>query len=309
MAHFYPVGVAGKAWGDAERAEWLKQAGVVKRSYEEEVLKKLEPLKATFDVVQYGALSLDPARYPLFYVKSRGWEASRPTVLVTGGTHGYETSGVQGALLFLETVAVKYSELFNIIVCPCVSPWGFECIQRWNPQTVDPNRSYVADSPSEECAAVVALVAGLGVEQWTMHLDFHETTDTDDTEFRPAKASRDGLELEDEGIPDGFYLIGDIDNQQPEWHKAMIDGVREVTHIAPADANGQIVGLPMSQEGVVNSARAGKGKGVTNATFATTTEVYPDSKVKPVTPEQCNRAQLAAITSGLDYIVSNVLKA
>lgn len=56
-----------------------------------------------------------------------------------------------------------------------------------------------------------------------------------------------------------------------------------------------------------NSCRVGKGKGVTNARFATTTEVYPDSKATAVTGEQCNRAQVAAITSGLDYIITNVL--
>jgi len=43
-------------------------------------------------------------------------------------------------------------------------------------------------------------------------------------------------------IPDGFYLMGCTDTPQPEWHKAMIDKVREVTHIAPADANDQILG-------------------------------------------------------------------
>ena len=59
------------------------------------------------DVVPYGALSLDPARYPLFVVKTRRWEASKPSVLVTGGVHGYETSGVQGAILFCQTKMVK----------------------------------------------------------------------------------------------------------------------------------------------------------------------------------------------------------
>ena len=109
--------------------------------------------------------------------------------------------------------------------------------------------------------------------------------------------------MEDEGgIPDGFYLIGDVENPQPEWHEAMINAVRPITHIAPADANNKIVGLAVAQEGVVNSKRDGKGKGVTNALYVTTTEVYPDSKEKVVTAEQCNHAQVAAITSGLDYI-------
>lgn len=306
--HFYPVGTAGKAWGDEERAQWLKLVGEVKRSYKDEVLTKVETLKESFDVEQYGCLSQDPKRYPLFVVKTRGWDPkAKPSVLVTGGTHGYETSGVQGALLFAASEMAKYSQHFNIAVCPCVSPWSYECIQRWNAQTVDPNRSYVTDSPSEECAKVMELVAQLEVPQWSMHLDLHETTDTDDTEFRPAKASRDGLPLEDDSIPDGFYLMGNVADPQPEWHTAMIDAVREVTHIAPADASGNIVGLPIAQEGVVNSTSPGKGKGITNARCATTTEVYPDSKSKPVTGDQCNKAQVAAIVAGLDYIIANVL--
>ena len=50
--HFYPVGSAGNAWGDEERAQWLKHVGVVKRSYKEEVLDKLESLKEKYDVEQ-----------------------------------------------------------------------------------------------------------------------------------------------------------------------------------------------------------------------------------------------------------------
>ena len=148
----------------------------------------------------------------------------------------------------------KYSQLFNIAVCPCVSPWSYECIQRWNAEALDPNRFFLSDSPCEECAAVVALIASMNVPQWLMHCDLHETTDSDDSEFRPAKASRDGLALPVESIPDGFYLIGNELEPQAGWHKAMIDAVAKVTHIAPPDANNQIVGLDQVQRGVVRSA-------------------------------------------------------
>ena len=43
------------------------------------------------------------------------------------------------------------------------------------------------------------LVQSKGVA-WQMHLDLHETTDTDETEFRPAKAARDG-EANEPGPP------------------------------------------------------------------------------------------------------------
>ncbi len=145
-----------QAWGDAERAAWLVRANVLRRgptAYRDEVLAKVEALKATFDVEQYGALSQDPARYPLFAIKTRNWDAAKPYVLITGGVHGYETSGVQGALLFMQTKAVDYSRQFNIVCCPCVSPWAYECIQRWTNKAIDPNRMFFAEGVAEESTA------------------------------------------------------------------------------------------------------------------------------------------------------------
>ena len=90
---------------------WLKHVGQARRSYADDVIASLATLRHTFDVVQYGALSQDPNRYPLFCVKSRDWDPRKPYVLITGGVHGYETSGVRGALLFLTTEAQKYSQV------------------------------------------------------------------------------------------------------------------------------------------------------------------------------------------------------
>ena len=310
MAHFYRIGTPKVPWGDSERAAWLADVGIVQRSYADEVLAKLEPLKDQFDVIQYGALSQNPDRYPLFCIKTKGFDPQNgnPCMLVTGGVHGYEKSGVQGALLFAkEEMEALAKEGVNIVVCPCVSPWGYECIQRWTAKAVDPNRSFFPTAeacPTEETAAVVDLIASLGVAQWTMHVDCHETTDTDDSEFRPAKASRDGVEMDEDGIPDGFYLVGDSLNPQPEWHAAMIAAVRTVTHIAPADKEGKIIGADVQQDGVIHypARELFLCSSVTNAAYATTTEVYPDSIKTPVTGEQCNRAQVACITAGLHYV-------
>ena len=306
--HFYPIGAAGKPWDKHERMAWRVHAGTIHRSYKEEVLAKLAPLMSKFDVEQYGTLSSDPDRYALYCVKTKKWDASKPSVLITGGVHGYEKSGVQGALLFLQTEAQRYSD-FNICVCPCICPWGYETIQRWTASAEDPNRHFLAGTSCEETTALMALVQSLGVEQWTMHLDLHETTDSDLYEFRPAKASRDGVPLPDEAIPDGFYLIGcDCDAQSPErrWLAAIIDGVRRVTHIAPPDANGEIVGETEVQAGIILTPSAGRSRCVTNATFRATTEVYPDSKSHAVTKDECNRAQVAAATAGLDFVIGHL---
>lgn len=298
----YAIGVKGQKWGEAEKAQWLNGQSV-KRSYHDEVLVKILALKERFELEQYGALSYDVDRYPLYAVKSKNWDLTKPTILVTGGVHGYETSGVQGAIRFTETIAADYAKAFNILVVPCISPWGYETINRWNPNAVDPNRSFYADSPAEESAALIKLLADLGVEIFA-HIDLHETTDTDNSEFRPALAARDAVEHSNWNIPDGFYLVGDTINPQDAFQTAMIEAVAKVTHIAPADEDGKLIGVELAQFGVINYATKALGlcAGVTDAKYVTTTEVYPDSPL--VDDENCIVAQVAAITGGLDHLMS-----
>ena len=137
----YHIGTHGKPWGVDERKQWVAER-VVHRSYKEEVVAKIDALRerSEYEVLEYGALSHDASRYPLYAIKTRDWDASKPAALVsvlqpaaaaaapastastsasasiqaqvhahappprqvTGGVHGYETSGVQGALLFLQ---------------------------------------------------------------------------------------------------------------------------------------------------------------------------------------------------------------
>jgi hypothetical protein len=142
-------------------------------------------------------------------------------------------------------------------------------------------------------------------ERVLMHIDLHETTDSDESEFRPALAARDGVPFEPEGIPDGFYLVDDSEAPQPAFQQAIIDAVAKVTHIAPADGKGEIIGSPVVAPGVIEYALAKLGlcAGITAARYRTTTEVYPDSP--RATPEQCNAAQAAAVCAALDYALAN----
>jgi hypothetical protein len=224
--------------------------------------------------------------------------------LVTGGVHGYETSGVHGALQFADRYAADYEGRINLVIAPCVSPWAYERINRWNADAVDPNRSFRADSPAQESAALMRLVAPLG-QSVRLHIDLHETTDTDESEFRPALAARDGVAFEPGEIPDGFYLVDDTENPQPEFQRAIIEAVAEVTHIAPADAQGEIIGSAVVAPGVIRYPlkRLGLCAGVTNARYTTTTEVYPDSP--RATPQQCNDAQVAAVRAAIEFMLAH----
>lgn len=299
----YPIGTAGQPWGKAEREQW-RGLQSVKRSYAADVLAVIERLRSRFDVEQYGELDYAPDHYPLFAIKSRGWQDGRPIAVVTGGVHGYETSGVHGALQFVERHGTDYAGRIDLLILPCVSPWGYERVHRWNPFAVDPNRSFHEPSPAQESAAVMRLLAPLR-DRVLVHVDLHETTDTDETEFRPALAARDGKPYEPGTIPDGFYLVGDTENPQPAFQNAIITAVAKVTHIAPADHDGKIIGSPVVAPGVINYPlrELGLCAGVTNARHTTTTEVYPDSP--RATPEQCNEAQVAAARAAIEFALAS----
>ena len=295
----FAIGTPGQPWGAAEKREWLSHQAR-RRSYADEVLARIDALRARFDVSEYGKIEYSDEHFALFAIRSRDWRDDLPNVLVTGGVHGYETSGVHGALEFVERHAAEFAGRVNLLVAPCVSPWAYERIHRWNAEAIDPNRSFRQDSPAAESAALMRLVAPLR-DRFLVHIDLHETTDSDESEFRPALAARDGKPFEPGEIPDGFYLVGDAEDPQPHFQRAVIAAVAKVTHIALADAKGEIIGMQVVSPGVINYPvrELGLCTSITNARYRTITEVYPDSP--RATPEQCNAAQVAAVRAAVDF--------
>lgn len=288
----YPVGKPHTPWNDDDRQAWL--ARVTKdgprRSYETNVVDRLKKVvqsseffREHFELVQYGALSHNTARYPLFAVKSRAFGEERDprkkSMIVTGGVHGYETSGVHGALSFIEDHLTGKSdadremvaEEFNILVAPCVSPWAYEFVQRWQVNAVDVNRSFLSrdqrpkseggdfgEPRTDESALLMDFLAGgPGAEAFDLHMDLHETTDTDSTEFGPARKARDGEDFsweKDRGVvPAGFYTIGDAalpDLERTKRFQArIIREVAKVTRISPNREVGGAAGVRESQSG------------------------------------------------------------
>lgn len=353
----YPIGTIGQPWGQAEKQTWL-QTRKIHRSYQDHVVRPLRELanddahsfSKDFEIVQYGELdnkqgdgdcdSGDDAILPLLAVVPRTLTSGKPTVLVTGGTHGYETSGVLGALRFLSSgLANDYVPFLNVVVIPCVCPWGYERVERWVATAVDPNRSFGRVSSSaapvsslscsdeslrtEESTKLIHFLDGLksssdssGIDggendnlinpiQWLCHIDLHETTNSDFQEFRPAKAARDGLNSYDDHIPDGFYLVGDSLSNQSEWYNAIINAVENVTHIAEMESGGTLSGYPAESRGliVVPCRELGlcAGGAVPGAKYVATTEVYPDSE--RTTSEDCIKAQVEAVCAAFDYLL------
>ena len=302
----YPIGTPGTPWGAPEKAAWLARQAL-RRRYEAEVVAPLQAaLPTQGELLTYGVLDytrLGLGRYPLHAVRSRSWNAARPTVLVTGGVHGYETSGVQGALQWIADEFDRHAGHVNLLVLPCLSPWGYETINRWNPDALDPNRQFRRDSPAAEAALAMACVA-THAPHVDLHVDLHETTDTDNSEFGPAKAARDGKAFDWHAIPDGFYLVGDTERPEPDFQRTLVEAVRGVTHIAQADEGGCLIGTRMQQPGVINYAKRALGLcgGMTGARYVTTTEVYPDSP--SATPAECNEAQAVTVSAAIAYLLN-----
>lgn len=298
MSNVNSIGVAGRAWGEAERAQWratLKR----QRSYQADVVSRIDALRDRFERIAYGEITYADEVFPLYALRSPTIRQGLPNVLVTGGVHGYETSGVLGALAFLDEAAGDYAGRINLLVAPCVSPWAYERINRWNYDAIDPNRNFRTDGP-REATALIELVRGFAGD-YLLHIDLHETTDSDETEFRPALSARDGKDFEPGEIPDGFYVVADTADRQLAFQEAIIAAVEHVTHIAPPDAKGEIIGSPVIAHGVIEYplAELSLCPSITNARFKTTTEVYPDSP--RATPEICIRAQVTAVRAAIDF--------
>ena len=303
----YPIGTPGQPWGADEKRTWL-QRQKKQRSYKNEVVGELGDLTRDFEIIQYGELDYQAEAgevYPLFLLQSVNPDPTKPYVLITGGVHGYETSGVHGALHFARDKAAHYLARFNLVIAPCLSPWGYETINRWNPLAIDPNRSFRGRGESLEAQQLMQYLQTRQFD-FLVHIDLHETTDSDNAEFRPALAAREGTVNENWNIPDGFYLVADTERPQAEFQRHIISAVAKVTHIADADDTGQLIGTDVVDPGVIEYAAKPLGlcMGLTDAPYVTTTEVYPDSP--RTTAEQCIRAQVAAITGGLDLLIKDM---
>ncbi|MCG7544461.1 M14 family metallocarboxypeptidase [Pseudoalteromonas sp. MM17-2] len=299
--HTYPIGIAGQPWSSEHRQQWQAQQ-TVQRSYADEVVTKVKALADNWDIIEYGQLPYEQS-YPLFALKHKQWQKGRPIALVTGGVHGYESSGIHGALAFAKQVEHAQSANFNILVVPCISPWGYETINRWNPDANDPNRSFFEGSVVPEAQLLLDFIAPFSSDI-LLHIDLHETTDSDNSEFRPALAAREGVVNHNWNIPDGFYLVADSERPQASFQRAIIDAVAKVTHIAPADENNQLIGADLVQPGVIEYAgrKLGLCMGLTPAPYVTTTEVYPDSP--QATEQNCIDAQVAAANSAIAFVAA-----
>ncbi len=283
------------AWGPKEKEEWFARQ-TIQRSYEQDVVRRLKALPSdTLKLVQYGALSCDPKKYPLYYVRSAEWNDDNPTVLITGGVHGYEPSGIMGALRFLEEVAPQYTGKVNFVVYPCVSPLAYEINHRWNRRAEDPNRHFMQGTTVEESAKLMNSVESLG-KHFKVAVDLHETNKRD-IELTQERHARDGDKAspDDFIIPEGFYLCVPKQEDVALGHK-IVEAVSKVTPICKDE---KILGYPSNNGIIVLDDVPGLCQGFTRqlADVSMTTEIYPDKSPA----REAQDAQLATVKRAIAF--------
>ena len=129
----YPIGTPGIPWGRAEVATWLSRQ-TVKRSYEADVLRVIDTLRSRYDVVQYGCLDYPPHSYPLFAIKSSRLARFASLCIGDGRSTWLRNERRARRVAVYRPARRAYEGRINLVVAPCVSPWAYEVIHRWNIQ-------------------------------------------------------------------------------------------------------------------------------------------------------------------------------
>ena len=199
-ARAYHIGTAGTKWGLKEITQWRSER-VKSRSYAEEVIAKLEQLKSAFDVFEYGALLRGRSiSHPVRGQNQR--VDARQAVRARNGRRARVRDQRRAG-----RAAVPHGGSRRRVRCQgCEHPGGAVRVTvglRAHPAVEPRGRGPEPLLPLPRRRGGVRLPGGgepreaspvLRPGSWRRCNNLHETTDTDETEFRVAKAARDGEE-------------------------------------------------------------------------------------------------------------------
>lgn len=81
---------------------------------------------------------------------------AQKTILIFGGVHGDELSGVSSCINFIENYKLdKFPKKFNYIIVPVVNPWGYEYNIRYNSLGIDINRDFTPNKFDTQEAEII----------------------------------------------------------------------------------------------------------------------------------------------------------
>jgi hypothetical protein len=303
--------LAKQGWNNAQKLQWFSNVSQNQvRDYDVDVVQRVMQLPSnTHYYMQYGVVDLGQENpYPLLNVTVGDPYNGLPNILITGGVHGYEPSGVRACFQFLENEAIHLTRDFNFVVYPCLSPWSYEFDHRWNALAEDPNRNFSRASrirQIDECVHFMNDIESQDVH-FTAAVDLHETPDRD-IQLRQERVSRFGTQLEKywQAVPQGFYLMLSKPNQQQEVDTRMLFGrsiVNEVAKVSPIAPEAEVLGKTNHHGITISPPVEGTMRGYLDrhADHIGITEVYPDHA--SMSSRRAVDALLAAILGALKFV-------
>ena len=177
-----------------------------------DVESRLADLKA-YHIESIATVNYGDDNWPLLCARTKRWEASRPTVLITGGVHGDEPAGVHAALAFLADGQRELHDAFQFIVFPCLNPSGLDAHTLETQSGVNLNRLFGIGSTQPEVRAVEDWLQ-LHPVRFLMTFDLHEV--------RPDYVGEGFLERDN---PRGAYLYETVTDNSERIGRAMIDAL------------------------------------------------------------------------------------
>lgn len=159
--------------------------------------------------------------YELFLAENRRPLANRPWIYVSAGIHGDEPAATEAALEWVNTTNQPFDE-FNLLVFPCLNPWGLVNNSRLDADGRDLNRTYHEDVVPTTAAHKIRLAG----RRFELALTLHEDYDAN-----------------------GIYIY-EVRNRKPFWAEVLLAAA--ASHV-PVDNRRSIEGRS-SRAGIVRRA-------------------------------------------------------
>jgi murein peptide amidase A len=112
--------------------------------------------------------------FELYYAITRRPVAGRPWVYLSAGIHGDESASTEACLKWLTSASHSQNDL-NLMIFPCLNPWGLVNNRRTDAEGRDLNRTYHDDAVPQTAAHKAALTGRRFDVALALHEDFDAT--------------------------------------------------------------------------------------------------------------------------------------
>ena len=261
----------------------------------------------------YGQILAYNQQYDLTKTVIGDLNNGKDSIILTGGVHGYEPSGEESCIRFVEKLETKLLDQFNFIVYPCITPSAYVINHRWNNFANDQNRAFdpsllqstnPKDTERNQEAVLfmqdITKIKEKGV-RITSSIDLHETP-IKDIELRIARSERYGTKLSKEfrKLPDASYFYIGEETQ-------IIENRIVIPTFATAVSNAMGHVVPMAQDDfIIGSKNHGNGiaiSGTKNTLRHFMAQTMSDNNGISITTEVCPESIPEAIKQRTDIAI------